>query len=162
MEVRNSLRSNPNDTTMTFTAQLDEMLVALRQAHARLLAPMAHQQLLLPEDPEIFREDVLGYVMDEWGAELRKEGHVLEEVTSWKDPASSYPRYELRLQGGQVVDLLFSGIYPESLHLHISKAAPNKNQFSDAHTVAVPLLVSTDPNALLYSIVGGLQDFGKA
>lgn len=130
--------------------------------HTRACWPPWHISNCCCRRIQVFREDVLGYVMDEWGAELRKEGHVLEEVTSWKDPASSYPRYELRLQGGQVVDLLFSGIYPESLHLHISKAAPNKNQFSDAHTVAVPLLVSNDPNALLYSIVGGLQDFGKA
>lgn len=147
---------------MTFTAQLDELLVALRQTQARLLAPLDHQQLLLPEDPEVFVEDVLGYVMDEWADDLRKEGHVLEEATSWKDPVSHYPRYGLRLRGGAVVDLLFSGTYPDSLHLHVSKAQPGKAQFSDAHAVQVPLLVSNDPNALLYSIVGGLRDFVKA
>lgn len=147
---------------MTFTAQLDEMLVALRQTQARLLAPMDHQQLLLPEDPEIFAEDVLGYVMDEWADDLRKEGHVLEEVTSWKDPVSQYPRYELRLRGGATADLLFSGVYPKSLHLHISKAVPGSLQFSDAHSVEVPLVVTNDPNVLLYSITGGLRDFVKA
>ena len=147
---------------MTFTSQLDEMLVALRQTHARLLAPLDHQQLLLPTDPEIFVEDVMYYVMDEWKQDLRKEGHVLEQVTSWKDPVNHYPRYELRLSGGTVVDLLFTGSYPETLHMHMSKAMPSKTQFSDAHAVIVPLLVSNDPGALLYSILGGLKEFAKA
>lgn len=147
---------------MTFTSQLDEMLVALRQTQARLLAPLDHQQVLLPTDPEIFVEDVLFYVMDEWKQDLRKEGHVLEEITAWKDPVSHYPRYELRMRGGAVVDLLFSGTYPESLHLHLSKGMASKTQFSDAQAVQVPLLVSNDPNALLFSIIGGLKDFAKA
>ncbi len=159
MERTGSLRAIRDDVNMTFTSQLDEMLVALRQTQSRLLAPMDHQQLLLPEDPEIFVEDVLGYVMDEWRQDLLKEGHVLEEVTSWKDPVSHYPRFELRLRGGAMVDLLFAGVYPESLHLHISRSMASKMQFSDAHAVEVPLLVSNDPNALLYSIVGGLRDF---
>ncbi|MBX2981851.1 MAG: hypothetical protein KF843_04225 [Flavobacteriales bacterium] len=147
---------------MTFTSQLDEMLIALRQTQARLLAPLDHQQLLLPTDPEIFVEDVMFYVMDEWAEDLRKEGHVLDEITSWKDPVSHYPRYELRLRGGAVLDMLFTGNYPESLHLHISKGMANKNQFSDAQAMEVPLLVSNDPNALLFSIIGGLKDFAKA
>ena len=147
---------------MTFTSQLDEMLVALRQTQARLLAPLDHQQLLLPSDPEIFVEDVLFYVMDEWKQDLRKEGHVLDEITSWKDPVSHYPRYELRMRGGVAIDLLFSGTYPDTLHLHLSKGMANKTQFSDAQAVQVPLLVTNDPNALLFSIIGGLKDFAKA
>lgn len=147
---------------MTFTSQLDEMLIALRQTQARLLAPLDHQHLLLPSDPEIFVEDVMHYVMDEWDHDLRKEGHVLDQITSWKDTVSFYPRYELRLRGGAILDLLFTGTYPQSLHLHISKGMANKNQFSDAHSVEVPLLVSNDPNTLLFSIIGGLKDFAKA
>ncbi|MBZ0205457.1 MAG: hypothetical protein K8H89_03960 [Flavobacteriales bacterium] len=146
---------------MTFTSQLDEMLIALRQTQARLLAPLDHQQLLLPTDPEVFVEDVLYYVMDEWKEDLRKEGHVLDEITSWNDPVSHYPRYELRIRGGAVVDLLFTGTYPKSLHLHLSKGMASKTQFSDAQAVQVPLLVSNDPNALLFSIIGGLKDFIK-
>jgi len=147
---------------MTFTSQLDEMLVALRQTHARLLAPLDHQQLLLPTDPEIFVEDVMYYVMDEWKQDLRKEGHVLEQITSWKDTKNHYPRYELRMRGGAVVDLRFTGSYPETLYMHLSKALPSTTQFSDAHAVIVPLLVSNDPGALLYSILGGLKEFAKA
>lgn len=137
------------------------MLVALRKTHARLLAPLDHQQLLLPTDPEIFVEDVMYYVMDEWKHDLRKEGHVLDEVISWKDPVNHYPRYELRMRGGATVDLLFTGSYPETLFLHLSKATDSKTLFSDAHAMQVPLLVSNDPNALLYSIIGGLKDFTK-
>lgn len=147
---------------MTLTSQLDEMLIALRHTHSRLLAPLDHQQLLLPGDPEIFVEDVLQYVMDEWKADLQQEGHVLEEVETWKDPVNHYPRFELRVQGGAVLDLLFTGTYPDTLYMHISKATPGKNQFSDAQAVQVPLRVSNDPNALLYSIIGGLKEFAKA
>ncbi|MBS1546876.1 MAG: hypothetical protein JST38_18045 [Bacteroidetes bacterium] len=147
---------------MTLTSQLDELLIALRQTHARLLAPMDHQQLLLPNDPEIFVEDVLHYVMDEWRSDLLKEGHVLEEVTSWKDPVNHYPRFELRVNGGATLDLLFSGSYPETLFLHVGKTMANKNQFSDAQSVCVPLRVSNDPNALLFSVLGGLKEFAKA
>ena len=146
---------------MSFTAQLNQLQTALRHTRARMLAPFDTQQATIPRDPEIFVEDVLGYVMDEWRQDLLKEGHVLEEVTSWKDPVSHYPRFELRLRGGAMVDLLFAGVYPESLHLHISRSMASKMQFSDAHAVEVPLLVSNDPNALLYSIVGGLRDFVK-
>jgi hypothetical protein len=146
---------------MTITSQLDEMLLALRNTQSRLLAPMDHQQLLLPTDPEVFVEDVMGYVMDEWKQDLQKEGHVLEEDLSWKDPVNHYPRYELHMRGGAMVDLLFTGSYPESLHLHISRSMDSKLQFSDAQAVQVPLLVSNDPNALLYSIVGGLKEFSK-
>ncbi|MGV9013174.1 MAG: hypothetical protein ACOH13_11315 [Flavobacteriales bacterium] len=146
---------------MNFNAQVDEMLTALRHTHARLLAPVDHQQLLLPTDPEIFVEDIVNYVMDEWRSDLRKEGHVLEQITSWKDPASHYPRYALRLAGGDVVDILFSGTYPQSLFLHVSKAMQGQG-FSDAKAVQVPLLVSNDAGALLYSILGGLKEFGKA
>ena len=147
---------------MTFTSQVDEMLVALRQTHARLLAPLDHQQLLLPTDPEVFVEDVMYYVMDEWKQDLLKEGHVLEQVTSWKDAVNHYPRYDLRMRGGAVVDILFTGNYPDTLFMHLSKAMPGRTQFSDAHAVDVPLLVSNDPGALLYSILGGLKEFTKA
>jgi|SRR5690606_27303442 len=146
---------------MTMTSQLDAMLLALRHTQARLLAPLDHQHVLLPTDPEIFVEDVLSYVMDEWRDDLRKEGHALEEITSWKDPVSHYPRYELRMRGGNRVDLLFTGTYPDSLHLHLSKGMPSTNQFSDAHALQLPLLVSNDPNALLFSIIGALTDFTK-
>ncbi len=147
---------------MTLTSQLDEMLVALRQTHARLLAPMDHQQLMLPTDPEVFVEDVMHYVMDEWKMDLLKEGHVLDEITSWKDPVNHYPRFELRLRGGATLDLLFTGNYPETLFMHISKTMASKLQFSDAQAVQVPLRVSNDAGALLYSIIGGLKEFAKA
>ena len=42
-----------------------------------------------------------------------------------------------------------------------SKGTESKNQFSDAQSMQVPLLVSNDPNALLYSIIGGLKEFTK-
>jgi hypothetical protein len=147
---------------MNFNTQVEEMVTALRHTHARLLAPLDHQQLLLPTDADIFVEDVMYYVMDEWRSDLRKEGHVLDEVTSWKDPVSGYPRYELRLAGGAVLDLLFTGSYPETLFLHVSRCMPDRAQFSDAKAVQVPLLVSNDPGALLYSILGGLKEYGKA
>lgn len=146
---------------MNFNAQVEKMVTALRHTHARLLAPLDHQQLLLPTDPEIFVEDIMHYVMDEWRDDLRKEGHALEQVISWKDPISHYPRYELRMAGGDKVDLLFTGVYPETLFMHVSKLLPGQ-QFSDAKAVQVPLLVSNDPGALLYSILGGLKEFGKA
>jgi hypothetical protein len=161
MDVRDSLRSFKT-TFMTLTSQLEEMLVALRQTHARLLAPLDHQQLLLPTDPEIFVEDVLHYVMDEWRSDLMKEGHALEEISSWKDPVNHYPRFELRVRGGATLDILFTGNYPETLFMHVSKTLANKNQFSDAQAVQVPLRVTNDANALLFSIIGGLKEFAKA
>lgn len=161
MIMASSLRPDRDVHKMNFNAQVDEMVTALRHTHARLLAPLDHQQLLLPSDPEIFVEDIMNYVMDEWRDDLRKEGHVLEQVTSWKDPISHYPRYELRLAGGDKVDLLFTGNYPETLFMHLSKAMPGQT-FSDAKAVQVPLLVSNDPGSLLYSILGGLKEFGKA
>ena len=60
-----------------------------------------------------------------------------------------------------MVDLLFTGSYPETLFLHLSKGMESKTQFSDANAMQVPLLVSNDPNALLYSIIGGLKEFTK-
>lgn len=101
------------------------------------------------------------YVMDEWKVDLLKEGHVLEEITSWKDPVSHYPRYELRLHGGATLDVLFTGNYPETMYMHVSKSMANKNQFSDAQAVEVPLRVSNDAGAMLYSIIGGLKEFTK-
>jgi hypothetical protein len=161
MAMASSLRPDRDVNNMNFNAQVDEMLTALRHTHARLLAPVDHQQLLLPTDPEIFVEDIMHYVMDEWRDDLRKEGHVLEQVTSWKDPESHYPRYGLRMAGGDVLDILFTGTYPETLFMHVSKAMPGQ-VFSDAKAVQVPLRVSNDPGALLYSILGGLKEFGKA
>lgn len=145
---------------MTFTAQLDEMLSALRLTRSRLLAPIDHRQHLLPRDPSIFAEDVLHFVMDQWSDDLREQGHVLEEDTSWKDPVSLYPHYTLRMAGGDVLDLLFTGVYPGTLFLTISKGGlPRKQQFSDARAVNVPLNLSNDPNALLHGILHGIRTY---
>lgn len=142
---------------MSLALKLDPVLAALRDTQARLLAPLQHEELLLPKDPEMFVEDVLHYVMDAWAEDLRKQGHVLEEVTSWKDHTSQYPRYQLHLRGGGTLDLLFAGIYPESLYLHIGKVEPGSNRFSDAKAIQIPLTVTNDPNTLLLAIVGGLR-----
>lgn len=144
---------------MTFTAQLDELLTALRVTRSRLLAPIDHRQQVLPRDPSIFAEDVLHFVMDQWSDDLRKQGHVLEEDTAWKDPVSLYPHYTLRMAGGDVLDLLFTGTYPGTLFLTISKGQPRRQQFSDARAVQVPLNLSTDPNALLHGILHGIRTY---
>ena len=68
---------------MTFAAQIDDLTTALRHTRSRLLAPIDLQQQRIPRDPEIFVEDVLCYVMDQWAADLREQGHVLEEDTAW-------------------------------------------------------------------------------
>lgn len=142
---------------MTFTAQIDDIATALRSTRSRLLAPVDRSQNQLPRDPEIFVEDTLYYVMDQWGEDLRTKGHVLEEDTQWIDAHSHYPRYVLRMAGGYAVQLHFTGEYPRSLFLNISKGFRNGQQFSDARHVQIELPITTDPNALLASLLEGLK-----
>jgi hypothetical protein len=143
---------------MTFTAQVDQMVTALRQTRSRLLAPLDLNQQQLPRDPSIFVEDVLYYVMDEWANDLRAHGHVLEEDTSWNDERSYYPRYVLRLAGGGTAQLHFTGLYPEALYLTISKGFRAPNQFSDARQVQVELPLTMDPNVLMMSLHESLRN----
>lgn len=143
---------------MTFTAQIDDITTALRLTRSRLLAPVDRSQLQLPRDPEVFVEDTLLYVMDNWSQDLREQGHVLEEDLAWKDRTSHYPRYLLRMAGGSVVQLHFTGEYPRSLYLSISKGFRNGQQFSDARHLQVELPITTDANSLLASILEGLKD----
>lgn len=143
---------------MTFTAQLDELAIALRRTRSRLLAPLDFRQQQLPRDPEIFVEDVLHYVMDEWGADLRQLGHVLEEDTGWNDVKSHYPRYTVRIVGGGSAQLHFTGEYPKALYLSISKGFRAPNQFSDARQATFELPLTTDPNVLLISLLEGLRN----
>lgn len=143
---------------MTFTAQIDDLTTALRHTRSRLLAPIDLQQQQLPRDPRIFVEDVLCYVMDEWAADLREQGHVLEEDTAWNDGVNHYPRYVLRLAGGTLAQLHFTGEYPRSLHLSISKGFRNGSQFSDARQVSFELPITSDPNKLLLSLLNSLKD----
>lgn len=147
---------------MSFVAQLNELGTALRRTRSRMLAPVDTRQLQLPRDPEIFVDDVLHFMMDQWAADLRAEGHVLEQETGWKDPVSHYPMYSLRMMGGTPLNLHFTGRYPESLNLSISKAQRHSAQFSDAKHVLVPLPITTDPNALLHTVIDGLRNHGKA
>jgi hypothetical protein len=142
---------------MTFTAQLDDLTTALRHTRSRLLAPVDPFQLQLPRDPEVFVEDTLLYVMDNWSADLREQGHVLEEDSSWSDPVNHYPRYVLRMAGGHTVQMHFTGEYPRSLFLNISKGFRNGQQFSDARHVQLELPITTDANALLASLLDGLK-----
>jgi hypothetical protein len=142
---------------MTFTAQIDDITTALRHTRSRLLAPVDPFQNQLPRDPEIFVEDTLYYVMDQWGEDLRAQGAVLEEDTAWRDPVSGYPRYVLRMAGGNLVQLHFTGEYPRSLFLNISKGFRNGQQFSDARHVQIELPITTDANALLASLLDGLK-----
>lgn len=143
---------------MTFNAQLDELVGALRTTRARLLAPLDHHRLLLPSDAEVFVEDVLLYVMDEWAADLREQGHVLQEDTSWTMGGSDFPRYILRMAGGNTALLHFSGEYPESMFLTISKGFRDPNQFSDTKQVTCTLPITNDPNVLLLSILEALRN----
>lgn len=142
---------------MTFTAQIDDLTTALRHTRSRLLAPVDPSQQHLPRDPEVFVEDTLLYVMDQWAEDLRKQGHVLEEDGAWNDPVSHYPRYVLRMAGGSLVQIHFTGEYPRSLFLNISKGFRNGQQFSDARHVQVELPLTTDANSLLASILDGLK-----
>lgn len=142
---------------MTFTAQIDDITTALRHTRARLLAPVDPFQNQLPRDPEIFVEDTLCYVMDQWAVDLRAHGHVVEEDAAWGDSRNHYPRYVVRLAGGHSVQLHFTGEYPRSLFLNISKGFRNGQQFSDARHVQVELPITTDANALLASLLDGLK-----
>lgn len=142
---------------MTFTAQIDDLTTALRHTRSRLLAPVDPYQQQLPRDPEIFVEDTLYYVMDQWSADLREQGNVLEEDNSWSDAQSGYPRYVLRMAGGNLVQIHFTGEYPRSLFLNISKGFRNGQQFSDARHVQLELPITTDANALLASMLEGLK-----
>ncbi len=144
---------------MTFTAQLDDLTTALRHTRARLLAPLDFSQHQLPRDPEIFVEDVLHYMMDQWGEDLKQQGHVLEHDTSWQDPVSHYPMYLLRMAGGDLLRLHFTGEYPRVLYVSISKGFRNQEQFSDARQVLVELPITTDPNVLLITLLDGLRKF---
>lgn len=144
---------------MTFTAQLDDLSTTLRRTRSRLLAPIDHRQHQLPTDPEVFVEDVLLFVMDQWAADLREQGHVLEEDDSWKDAVNHYPHYVLRMTGGEPLDLHFTGAYPDTLHLTISKAGRRLTQFSDAHAVQVTLRPSMDHTLLLNGLVEGLKRY---
>lgn len=143
---------------MTFSAQIDGLTTALRHTRSRLLAPLDLSQQQLPRDHEIFVEDVLQYVMDEWGQDLREQGHVLEEDLSWRRAGSHYPRYVLRMAGGSLVQLHFTGEYPASLYLTISKGFRDGNQFSDARQVRLDLPISMDPNVMLLSLVNAMKD----
>lgn len=142
---------------MTFTAQIDDLATALKQTRGRLLAPIDHFQEQLPRDPDIFVEDVLLYVMDEWANDLRALGHVLEEDTSWKRYGAGFPRFVLRLMGGSRAELHFTGEYPRALYLSISKGFRNGNQFSDARQVQFELPLTMDPNKLMASLLEGLK-----
>lgn len=143
---------------MTFNAQIDDLTTALRHTRSRLLAPIDLQQHQLPRDPQMFVEDVLYYVMDEWATDLREQGHVLEEDTKWNDGTNHYPRYVLRLAGGTLAQLHFTGEYPRALYLSISKGFRDGNQFSDARQVQFELPITTDPNKLLLSLLNSLKD----
>jgi len=142
---------------MTFTEQLADLTTALRGTRSRLLAPLDFRQQQLPRDPEVFVDDVLYFVMDQWAADLREQGHVLEEDTAWDDGVNHYPRYLLRMAGGDLAQLHFTGEYPRALFLTISKGFRNGVQFSDARQVQVELPITTDPNMLLTSLFEGLR-----
>jgi len=143
---------------MTFTAQIDDLTTALRHTRSRLLAPLDLSQQQLPRDPEIFVEDTLYYVMDEWAQDLREKGHVLEEDLGWNDSRNHYPRYVLRMAGGSLVQLHFTGEYPASLYLTISKGFRHGQQFSDARQVQIDLPITTDANVILLSLLNSLKD----
>ncbi|MCU0319033.1 MAG: hypothetical protein MUE88_03000 [Flavobacteriales bacterium] len=143
---------------MTFNAQIDHLTSALRHTRARLLAPISPGQFQLPRDPSIFVEDVLQYMMDEWSSDLRSQGHVLEEDTQWNDGVNHYPRYLLRMAGGDLAQIHFTGSYPQALHMSISKGFRNGVQFSDARMVQFELPITMDPNKLLLSVLGGLKE----
>ena len=143
---------------MTFNAQIDHLTSALRSTRARLLAPISPGQGQFPRDPSIFVEDVLQYVMDEWSNDLRSQGHVLEEDTQWNDGVNHYPRYLLRMAGGDLAQIHFTGSYPQALHMSISKGFRNGVQFSDARMVQFELPITMDANKLLLSVLGGLNE----
>lgn len=144
---------------MTFTAQLNDLTTALRSTRARLLAPIDLRQQILPRDPEIFVEDVIQYLMDEWGNDLRAEGHVLEENTADQGD-DIYPCYLLRMVGGDVLQLNFTGNYPDTLFLTIAKGFRRTEQFSESRLVEVQLPVALDANLLMLDLMDGLKNHG--
>ncbi len=143
---------------MTFNAQIDRLTTALRHTRSRLLAPLDLSQHQLPRDRDIFVEDVLLYVMDEWAQDLREQGHVLEEDGQWRRSGAHYPCYVLRMAGGTLCQLHFTGEYPRALYLSISKGFRNGQQFSDARQVRFELPLTTDPNVLLMSLLECLRN----
>lgn len=143
---------------MTFNAQIDHLTTSLRTTRSRLLAPLDRSQFQLPRDPEIFVEDVLSYVMDEWAQDMREQGHVLEEDATWVSAGANYPRYVLHMAGGNSCQLHFTGEYPQALYLSISKGFRNGHQFSDARQVQFELPISMDPNVLLMSLLEQLRN----
>jgi hypothetical protein len=144
---------------MPYIAQLNELTSALRRTRARLLAPIDHRQHQLPTDPEVFVEDVLNYMLDAWAADLQANGHVLEEDEGWRTAENPYPRYVLRMAGGGTYQFHFSGRYPETLYLNVSKGFRNANQFSDARHAQLQLPLSADPQVLLNGLFDGLKGF---
>jgi len=144
---------------MPYIAQLNELTAALRRTRARLLAPIDHRQHLLPTDAEVFVEDVLNYMLDAWASDLRTSGHVLEEDAGWRTSENPYPRYVLRMAGGHTYQLHFSGRYPDTLFLNVSKGFRNANQFSDARHAQLQLPMSPDPQVLLNGLFDGLKGF---
>ena len=147
---------------MPYIAQLNDLTTALRRTRARLLAPIDFRQHQLPTDPEVFVEDVLNYMLDEWSSDLRTEGHVLEQDHMWKNELNLYPRYTLRMAGGAVYQLHFSGSYPETLFLNLSKGFRNANQFSDAKHAQLHLPLSPDPQVLLNGLFDGLKNYNAS
>jgi hypothetical protein len=151
-----------NKETMPYIPQLDDLTSTLRRTRARLLAPIDFRQHQLPTDPEVFVEDVLNYMLDEWSSDLRTEGHVLEEDTAWKNSLNHYPRYVLRMAGGTTYQLHFTGHYPETLFLNLSKGFRNANQFSDAKHAQLQLPMSPDPQVLLNGLFDGLKRYNAS
>ena len=103
-------------------------------------------------------EDVLLYVMDEWAQDLREQGHVLEEDGTRRSDLGQYPSYVLRMAGGGLCLLRFSGEYPRDLRLAISKGFRNGQQFSEARQVEFELPITNDPNVLLISLLEHLRN----
>lgn len=146
---------------MSFIAQIDQLGTALRLTRQRMLAPVDTRQLQLPRDPEIFVDDVIHFMMDQWAVDLRADGHVLEQDHGWKDRVSHYPKYDLRMMGSKPLAFHFTGAYPGSLFLTISRGQRDPQQFSDAKQVTVELPITMDPNALLHTVIDGLKRYGK-
>ncbi len=144
---------------MPYIAQLNELTAALRRTRARLLAPIDHRQHQLPTDADVFVEDILNFMLDAWSDDLRTQGHVLEEDEGWRRDGNPYPRYVLRMAGGHTYQFHFSGRYPDTLFLNVSKGFRNVNQFSDARHAQVQLPMSPDPQVLLNGLFDGLKGF---
>lgn len=160
--IADSLPSRKSTSTlMSFISQLNDLGTVLRTTRSRLFTPAPTGPVHLPRDPEVFVEDVLHYMMDQWAMDLKAEGHVLEQDHGWKDPVSQYPLYTLRMMGSEPLHLHFTGIYPEALFLSISKAFRSSTRFSDAKHLMVELPISNDPNHLLHGLIDGIKRYGK-